>query len=103
MVRRNIGSKYCKTGEFFKVVLSFSTTLSCSSTHWKCVSSFTRTCSGAVIVDIFGTWLARKFIIPSSRRTPALSVGIGMLEIASTLVGSDVIPSLLIMVPRYFT
>ena len=48
------GSKCCKTGEFVKVVLSFSTALSCSSAHWKCVSSFTRAYSGAVIVDIFG-------------------------------------------------
>ena len=45
----------------YKVVLSFSTALSCSSAHWKCESSFTRACSGAVIVDIFGMWLARKF------------------------------------------
>ena len=63
----------------------------------------TRSCSGAVIEDTLGIWLARKFTMPSRYLTADLSVRLVMLEMVAILAGSGFTPSAVIMVPKYFT
>ena len=67
------------------------------------MSDLSKLCSGAVIVETFGIWAAKKLVMPNKRLIPALSVGLVISTIAFTFIGSGLIPCGVTMVPRYLT
>ena len=97
-------------GEDDRISFTLVTAVSCSGPHSKITSDFNRHQSGDVILDIFGMYAARKFIISNRRLILALSVGEVISIMALTLDGSGlvssgvtVVPSGVTMVPRYLT
>lgn len=63
------------------------------SDHTKVVSSLVRSLLG------FGQNLLRQSMTPRNLQTPGLSIGVGMLRMASTMVGLSLRPSVVMRCP----